>query len=161
MAVQTEPKCYVDSGVCKVTWTEDKLLTSSLYTPAVLFSTLVFIGVTFEIANALLGVSVNPILLLLAAAYPVSIISKTVTENFLFNDPLVASGPCPKCSVVNKVFFGDVLMVPGDTDQSSIKCTNCKELMTVKRSTLRVSTLVKSKGPPSPVNAKLANASGE
>lgn len=147
IAVQTNPECYVDTGVCKVTWLEDKLLTSSLYVPAGLMSTLIFIGVTFEIANALLHVAVNPLLLLAAATAPVSIISKELTNNFLFSDPLVASGPCPKCSVVNKVFFGDVLLVEGDKDQSTIKCTNCKELMTIKRSTLRVSTLATPKGP--------------
>lgn len=141
LAVQTEPQCYVNTGVCKVTWTENKLLTRSLYTPATLISTLIFIGVTFEIANTVLGVAVNPVLLLLAAILPVSTISKQVTENFFFNNPTVASGPCPKCSVINKVFFGDVLLVPGDKEESTIKCTNCKELMTIKRATLRVSTL--------------------
>jgi len=92
LAVQTEPQCYVDTGVCKVTWTEDKLLTTSLYTPATLISTLIFIGVTFEIANTVLGVAVNPVLLLLAAILPVSVISKQVTENFFFTSPTVASG---------------------------------------------------------------------
>jgi len=42
----------------------------------------------------------------------------------------------------------------GDKDESGVKCTNCKVSMTVKRSTLRVSTLAKEKGPPaSPVAA--------
>jgi len=148
LAVQTEPQCYVDTGVCKVTWTEDKLLTTSLYTPATLFSTLIFIGVTFELANTVLGVAVNPVLLLLVAIIPVSVISKQVTENIFFDSPTVASGPCPKCSVINKVFFGDVLLVQGDKEESTIKCTTCKELMTIKRATLRVSTL--SKGTPIP-----------
>lgn len=152
LAVQTEPQCYLDTGVCKVTWMEDKLLTTSLYTPATLISTLIFIGVTFEIANAVLGVAVNPVLLLLAAILPVSAVSKQVTENFFFDFPTVASGPCPKCSVVNKVFFGDVLLVPGDKEESTIKCTNCKELMTIKRSTLRVSTLSKPRGSPVAAN---------
>ena len=65
--------------------------------------------------------SVNPVLLLLAAILPVSAVSKQVTENFFFDFPTVASGPCPKCSVVNKVFFGDVLLVPGDKEESTIK----------------------------------------
>ena len=43
-SVSTEPKCYVDTGVCKVTWSPDTLRTTSLYVPAVLLSTIVWIG---------------------------------------------------------------------------------------------------------------------
>jgi len=69
----------------------------------------------------------------LAAVYPVSVISKVTTENFLFSDPVIAGGPCPVCGVENRVFFGDVLGVEGDKDESTVKCTNCKNMMTIKR----------------------------
>lgn len=45
LAVSTEPKCYVDTGVCKVTWVKRDILTSSLYVPATLISGLFFIAV--------------------------------------------------------------------------------------------------------------------
>jgi NAD-dependent DNA ligase len=45
IAVATEPKCYVETGVCKVTWSKRDILVSSLYVPATLFTGLLFIGV--------------------------------------------------------------------------------------------------------------------
>ena len=69
----------------------------------------------------------------IAAAYPASVVSKSLTENFLFKDPVIAGGPCPNCGVDNRVFFGNVLGVEGDKDEATVKCTNCKTMMTVKR----------------------------
>lgn len=43
------------------------------------------------------------------------------------------------------MFFGNVLGVKGDNEQSTIKCSNCKASLTVKRDTLRVSTLLSDK----------------
>eukprot|EP01039_Chlorochromonas_danica_P003526 gene3526-3862_t len=147
IAVTKEPKCYVDTGVCKVNWSKDGLRTSSLYFPAGLIASTVFLGLFYEVP--LIREYLNPLLLLLVGAIPISNISKRVTEELFFKDPLVAYGPCPSCGVENRVFFGDVLGVEGDHDESSIKCTNCKTSMTIKRSTLRVSTLMpKGKAPP-------------
>ena len=84
-------------------------------------------------------------------AGPISAATKAITERVLFDDPYVAAGPCPKCGVENRVFFGGILGVAGDTEESSIKCTNCKSGLTVRKSTLRVSTLAAPKtAPPSP-----------
>lgn len=83
--------------------------------------------------------------MLAIGAYPIFQGGKKITEEILFKKPYVAHGPCPVCGVDNKVFFGDVFMVKGDQDESSIKCTNCKSAMTVKRQTLRVSTLLSDK----------------
>ena len=58
----------------------------------------------------------------------------------------MAIGPCPNCGVENKLFFGDVLGVSGDSEQSTGKCVNCKSAITIKRGTLRVSTLPKVAG---------------
>lgn len=41
----SEPKCYVDTGVCKVTWAPDTIRSYSLYVPAALIATTVYIGV--------------------------------------------------------------------------------------------------------------------
>lgn len=146
IAVSTEPKCFIDTGVCKVNWAPDKTRTASLYLPATFVATIIYLGVIYEILAAV-GVNLNPVLALLVGSVPISIFSKAVTENILFKDPAIASGVCPNCGVENRVFFGDVLGVVGDKDQATVKCTNCKTGMTIKRSTLRVSTLFSKAGP--------------
>jgi hypothetical protein len=145
LAVGSEPQCYVDTGVCKATWVPDNVRTTALYTPATLIATTLYIGIFYEIFSSI-GISLNPLITLALGAVPISQVSKVVTESIFFKDPFVASGPCPSCGVENRVFFGDVLGVKGDAEESSIKCTNCKQGLTIKRSTLRVSTLLKSKG---------------
>lgn len=140
IAVFSEPKCYVDTGLCKVTWSPDTVRTASLYVPATLFTSVLYLGLSYEFLG-LLNIGINPIIALIIGSYPLYTASKSITEQFLFKDPFVASGKCPKCGVENRVFFGDVLGVEGDKEQSAVKCTNCKTGMTVKRSTLRVSTL--------------------
>lgn len=158
IAVATEPKCYVDTGICKVTWTEDKFRTTSLYLPAGLIGTILYLGIGYELP--VLG-NINPIPLLLLGALPLLSISRSVTENVFFSNPFVAKGPCPNCNTENRVLFGDVLGVEGDKKQSTIKCTNCKSPLTIKRSTLRVSTLMSKAEPPakpSPAQKPLAKA---
>lgn len=44
----------------------------------------------------------------------------------------------------NKIFFGNVLGIEGDKEESSTKCINCKQALTIRKSTLRVSTLLVS-----------------
>mmetsp|Transcript_489 Transcript_489/g.546 ORF Transcript_489/g.546 Transcript_489/m.546 type:complete len:347 (-) Transcript_489:446-1486(-) len=150
IAVADKPKCYVDTGVCKVTWSPDTLRTGSLYVPASLISTLLYIGLSYEIPG-LFDIHFNPLLLLAVGFAPLTAVTKQVTENFFFNDPSVAIGPCPTCSAENKVFFGSVVGIDGDNDESAVKCTSCKTPMTVKRETLRVSTLMKKAAPPAKV----------
>jgi hypothetical protein len=146
IAVSTEPQCWVDTGLCKVTWKLDNLRQTSLYLPAAILSTLLYIGIADEIP----GVSaINILFLLIIGAFPISIITKQLTEKLIFDNPTVASGPCPKCGVDQRVFFGGILGVEGNMEESSIKCTNCKTPLTIKRSTLRVSTLSTPPGPPS------------
>jgi len=144
IAVQTDPQCYVDTGVCKVTWTPDTVRTTSLYIPATLLITILYLGIFSELP--VLN-QINPLILLLFGAAPISQSSKFVTEDVFFKNPYVAGGPCPSCGVENRVFFGDVLGVQGDKEEGSCKCSNCKAGMTVRRSTLRVSTLISKKGP--------------
>jgi len=146
IAVDKEPKCYVDTGVCKVTWSPDTVRTSSLYVPASLFLTTLYLGVFYELP--FIRGYFNPLFLLIVGALPIYNGAKKITEEFLFKNPSIATGPCPKCGVENRIFFGDVLGVEGDVDESSLKCTNCKTSLTVKRSTLRVSTLSSPAGPP-------------
>jgi len=146
LAVSNEPKCYVDTGVCKVTWEKDVIRTLSLSFPAVAIVTLLYLGIFYELL-ALIDVSANPLLLLLAGSYPIYLSSDKITKEIFFKDPLVAAGKCPNCGVENKVFFGGVLGIEGDVEESSVKCTNCKTNLTIKRSSLRVSTLLSTKKP--------------
>lgn len=151
IAVSTEPKCYVDTGVCKVNWVPDTIRTTSLYVPAALIFTTLYLGIFYEIP--FIRSFFNPLLLLAVGAVPIYQASRKVTEEFFFKSPAVASGPCPSCGVENHIFFGDVLGVEGDAQESTLKCTNCKTSLTVKRSTLRVSTLVSDKAPGPPAKA--------
>ena len=48
-AVQTEPKCYIDTGICKVTLKEDKFRTNLLYLPAGSILALAWLGLGFEV----------------------------------------------------------------------------------------------------------------
>lgn len=147
IAVSTEPQCWVDTGVCKVTWEPDTVRQTSLYLPAAALSTLLLIGIADEIPGVS---SVNILIVLGVLAAPISGATKFLTDNLFFQNPFVAAGPCPKCGVENRVFFGGILGVEGDSEESSVKCTNCKSGLTVKKSTLRVSTLTSAKGPPKP-----------
>jgi len=156
IAVDKEPKCYVDTGVCKVTWSPDSIRTSSLYVPASLFLTTIYLGVFYELP--FIRGFFNPLFLLIVGALPIYNGAKKITEEFLFKNPSIATGPCPKCGVENRIFFGDVLGVEGDDDESSLKCTNCKTPLTVKRSTLRVSTLSTPAGPPKKAAVALAGS---
>jgi len=145
VAVTSKPECYVDSGICKITWKPNQIKTNSLYVPATLIATVFYLGIIYEIPFLR---ALNPLVALALGAVPITTFVKSVTETIFFEDPFVASGPCPNCGVENSVFFGSVLGVQGDTEESGIKCTNCKAGMTVKRRTLRVSTLMSKKGPP-------------
>ena len=49
IAVASEPKCYVDTGVCKVTWSPDTIRTSSLYLPAALLLGILYIGIVSSV----------------------------------------------------------------------------------------------------------------
>lgn len=139
IAVGSKPVCYVDSGVCKVTWSKDQLRTNSLYVPATFILTTLYIGIFYEIP--FIRMYLNPLFVLLVGAAPISVVAKAITETVFFKDPLVIKGPCPSCGTENKIFFGDVFGVEGPKESATSKCTACKSSLTIKRSTLRVSTL--------------------
>ena len=119
IAVQSEPKCYVDTGVCKVTWAPDTVRTSSLYIPATLLITTAYIGGLYELLSTV-GINLNPILALLVGAVPIRTMATALTENVFFNSPAVATGACPSCGAENRIFFGGVLGVM----VSHIRCEN-------------------------------------
>lgn len=140
-AVDTEPKCYIDTGVCKVTLQEDKFRSNLLYLPAALTLSVVWLGLAFEIIEPF--IRVNPIILLALGVPLITKGSQTLTEDYIFQNNLVAYGPCPSCDVENRIYFGDILGVEGFGAEGNLKCPKCKDIVTVQRNTLRASTLPK------------------
>lgn len=140
-AVQTEPKCYIDTGICKVTMQEDKFRSNLLYLPAGVLLLVAWLGIGYEVIEPV--IRLNPLVLILLGAYPTYLGSKFITEDLVFQNKLVAFGPCPNCSYENRVYFGDILGVEGFGEIAEVKCPNCKDVFRVQRSTLRASTLPK------------------
>jgi hypothetical protein len=141
-AVQTEPKCYIDTGICKVTFQEDKFRSNLLYLPAGVVLSIAWLGIGFEIIEPI--IRINPVLLTLLGTPLIYKGSEFITEQLLFTNKFIAYGPCPVCQLENRVYFGDILGVEGFSDQAQAKCPNCKEKFTVQSSTLRASTLPKA-----------------
>mmetsp|Transcript_25134 Transcript_25134/g.59736 ORF Transcript_25134/g.59736 Transcript_25134/m.59736 type:complete len:343 (-) Transcript_25134:40-1068(-) len=140
-AVDTEPKCYIDTGVCKVTLQKDNFRNNLLYLPAGAILSLVWLALGFEIIEPI--IRLNPIILIALGSPLIYNGSKAITDNLLFPNNLVAYGPCPSCEYENRVYFGNILGVEGFDDIANAKCPNCKTVFTVQRQSLRASTLPK------------------
>lgn len=140
-AVQTEPKCYIDTGICKVTLQEDKFRSNLLYLPAGALLTLLWLGLGYELIEPY--IRLNPVILTLLGTPLIYTGSKFITEELVFTNKLIVYGPCPNCSYENRVYFGDILGVEGFSDIAEVKCPNCKDVFRVQRNTLRASTLPK------------------
>jgi hypothetical protein len=141
-AVDTEPKCYIDSGICKVTLQEDKFRSNLLYLPAGAILFIAWLGLGYEIIEPI--VHLNPIVLAALGSPLYYIAAKTLTEDFIFENKFIAYGPCPSCETENRFYFGNILGVEGFTDIAEIKCSKCREVITVQRNTLRASSLPKA-----------------
>lgn len=138
-AVSTEPKCFLDSGICTVTLQDDFFRSNLLYLPALSLTTILWLGFGFEILEPI--IRVNPLFLLLLG-FPITWTStKWLTDNFLFKDNKIVYGPCPACGAENRIYFGDILLVEGFSDVATTKCPSCKVEFNVQRKTLRASTL--------------------
>lgn len=141
-AVDIEPKCYIDSGVCKVTLQEDKFRSNLLYLPAGAVLSILWLGLGFEFIEPI--VRLNPIILAALGSPWIYNGAKTITEQYIFENKFIAYGPCPACEYENRVYFGNILGVEGFTDIAESKCPSCKERITVQRNSLRASTLPKA-----------------
>lgn len=130
-AVSTEPKCYISTGICTVTWTEDSFRQNLLYLPVGAIATLLWLGLGYEVLGSV--VKINPLVLLLFGAYPIYTATENLTNSFIFQDAKVARGPCPSCEAPQRVYFGNILGVEGFDDVSQTKCTNCKTVFQVQR----------------------------
>jgi hypothetical protein len=141
-AVDTEPKCYIDTGVCKVTLQEDKFRSNLLYLPAGAVIAIAWLGLGFEVIEPI--IRINPVVLALLGSPLVYNGAKKITEELIFENKFLVYGPCPACEAEQRVYFGNILGVEGFSDVADIKCSNCKEKFTVQRNTLRASTLPKA-----------------
>jgi hypothetical protein len=141
-AVSTEPKCYIDTGVCTVTFQKDKFRNNLLYLPAGVTLFLLWLGIGFELIEPI--IRINPLILTLLGAPPVYFGAKAITDGLLFPGNFIAYGPCPQCEVNNRVYFGDILGVEGFKDLAASKCPSCKTEFNVQRKTLRASTVPKA-----------------
>lgn len=142
IAVDKEPKCYIDTGVCKVNFQEDKFRSNLLYLPAGAILSVLWLGIGFEVIEPV--IRLNPLFLVLLGSPLVYNGAKTITEEFIFQDKFIGYGPCPSCGVENRAYFGNILGVEGFSDVATIKCDNCKSEINVQRNTLRASTLPKN-----------------
>ena len=140
-AVDTEPKCYIDTGVCKVTLQEDFFRSNLLYLPAGAILFVLWLGLGFEVIEKI--VRINPVILIALGSPLIYNGSKKITDEYIFPNNKIAYGPCPTCEAENRIYFGDILGVEGWGDVAEVKCTNCKTQFKVQRETLRASTLPK------------------
>jgi len=141
VAVSTEPKCYIDTGICTVTFQEDKFRTNLLYLPAGLTLFILWLGLGFEILEPI--IRVNPLVLILIGFPLYYVGAQKITDEFIFSNNKVAFGPCPSCEVESRIYFGNIFGVEGFDDLGDLKCKKCKEKFQVQRDSLRASTLPK------------------
>jgi len=138
-AVSTEPKCYIDTGICTVTLQEDKFRTNLLYLPAGVVISLLWLGLGFELVSPF--VKVNPVIIILLGQYLIFKFAKQITDDYVFIGNKIVYGPCPSCEAENRIYFGDILGVEGFGDIASTKCKNCKVKFDVQKDSMRASTL--------------------
>eukprot|EP00904_Undaria_pinnatifida_P001103 jgi/Undpi1/10994/HiC_scaffold_30.g13295.m1 len=142
VAVSTEPKCYIDTGICTVTFQEDLFRRFATYLPANFIFGLAFLGASWQILEPIRYL--NPLVTLLLLTGPTIAASKKFTDICLYQDNgTIASGPCPSCGAPNRVFFGSILGVEGSRDEAEFNCPSCKEVIKIRREDLRARTLPK------------------
>lgn len=138
-AVDKEPKCYIDTGVCKSTFEADFFRTNLLYFPAAILISLAWLGLGYEVLGSF--IKINPVLFLILGTYFIYNGTITITENYIFPNNKIAYGSCPSCEAQHRIYFGDILGVEGYKDVAPIKCKTCKKEFRVQSTTLRASTL--------------------
>lgn len=141
VAVDKEPKCYIETGICTIEWKKDNFRNNLIYLPAVAIMTFIWLGSSAVIVGLN---QLNPLLALIAGSPVIYIASQAITDNFIFANNLIAYGPCPNCEYPERVYFGNILGVEGFDDQAAKKCKSCKEEILVQRRSLRAATLPKS-----------------
>lgn len=142
IAVSKEPKCSIDTGICSVTWTKDKVRQAVSYSPVGVVFLLLWEIFSYELTPLKY---VNPLIGLIVGSPLIFFGTILFAENIFYKNPLIASGPCPECNEENRVYFGGVLGIDGFGEEATMKCSNCKTSLTIARSNLRVNTPSKFK----------------
>jgi len=138
-AVSTEPKCYIDTGICTVTLKEDVFRQNLLYLPVGVILSLIWVTLGFEVIG--IFVKINPVIILALGSTLIYEYTKKITEKYIFINNKIVYGPCPSCEAENRVYFGDILGVEGYNDIASIKCKTCKVKFDIQKNSMRASTL--------------------
>jgi len=148
VALHDSPTCSVDTGVCKMDLRVDKGKTRLLYLPGVAGGMLLFVEASFWILH------LDPLLSSILGAVPVYFFGKFFTENIFAQKPLVVTAPCPSCSSLVTVYFGDLFSVQTDgilkgnpeppQDQIDLVCPTCKDALIADRDGMVISTLPKA-----------------
>merc|ERR1711907_244785 len=121
IAVSKEPKCFIETGICSVTWTQDKVRQFVSYLPVVSVVSVAWVILAFELTPLRY---INPLVTLIIGAPIIYFGSIFGAENIFYKNPLIASGPCPDCNAENRIFFGSVLGVDSFGDEAKLKCEN-------------------------------------
>jgi hypothetical protein len=140
-ASSKEPKCYIDTGICTVTYQNDNFRNNLLYLPVGAILAIGWLGFGFEVIEPI--VRLNPLILAAIGAPFIYNGSISLTDSFIFPNNKIVYGPCPVCETETRVYFGDILGVEGFSDVAGVKCSKCKAAINVQRRTLRASTLPK------------------
>jgi len=138
-AVSTEPKCYIDTGICTVTLKEDVFRQNLLYLPVGVILSLIWVTLGFEVIG--IFVKINPVIILALGSTLIYDYTKKITEKYIFINNKIVYGPCPSCEAENRVYFGDILGVEGYNDIATIKCKSCKVKFDIQKNSMRASTL--------------------
>jgi len=145
VAMHDAPRCDMDSGVCKMDMRVDKGKTRLLYLPGWAGGLLVFSEISFWTLH------IDPLLSILLGVVPVYFFADFFTTKIFAQQPLVATSPCPKCSALITVYFGDLLSVQTDgiipkaagppQPQIEAVCGSCKETLIADRDNMIIATL--------------------
>ena len=139
--------CSVDTGVCKMDMRVDVGKTRLLYLPGVAGGLILFCEGSFWTLH------LDPILSIVLGAVPVYFFGKWFTENIFAQKPLVVTSPCPDCSALLTVYFGDLFSVQTDgilkgnpeppQNQIELVCATCKKTQIADRDEMIMSSLPK------------------
>jgi len=139
--------CSVETGICKTDLQVDDAKQRLLYFPGTAGGLILTCEVLFWTLH------LDPILSVLLGAAPAYFFGVWFTENIFAQKPLVVSGNCPECGLLQPVFFGDLFdvqkdgiagpKVPEPLDDIEFKCSNpsCKIGLKATRSKMLLATV--------------------
>lgn len=135
VAYHETPKCSVETGTCKMDMQPDDGKNALLYVPALSLCLFLYTEITFYLYNW------DPLIMLLLGSPFLFLAAKLITEQVLFQDPLIVSAVCPSCSSYMNVFFGDIIFIQGTRPTTQkFKCSNCKIELIADREKLLLET---------------------